>query len=204
MKYSQLFGKTIKTAPKDIVIDSHKLLYQAGYIRESTAGRYYLLPLGFAVHKNIQTIIKEEMDKSGAQELITPVMHPKMLWEETNRTTSVGFELMSIKDRSETEFVLGGTAEEMLVDLVRKFQLSYKDLPFHLYQFSTKFRDEKRARGGLLRLREFVLSEGRRRNARERHHRVRTQNQSFIVYQLIAGKPHRLTIPGKKNVQREY
>jgi prolyl-tRNA synthetase len=81
------------------------------------------------------------------------------LWEETNRTTSVGFELMSIKDRNEMEFVLGGTAEEMLVDLVRKFQISYKDLPFNLYQFSTKFRDEMRARGGLLRLREFVMKD---------------------------------------------
>src|SRR5258708_15472836 len=156
MKYTQLFGKTLKSAPKDAVLTSHKLLYQAGYIRESTAGHYYFLPLGFLVHQKIQKIIKEEMDATGAQEMISPVLHPKSLWKETNRTTSVGFELMSIKDRSEMEFVLGGTAEEMLVDLVRKFQLSYKDFPFNLNQFSTKFRDEKRARGGLLRLREFV------------------------------------------------
>lgn len=159
MKYSQLFGKTIKETPKDAVLASHKLLYQGGFIRESTAGRYFLLPLGWKVHKRIHDVIKEEMDASGAQEMITPVMHPKALWQETNRTTSVGFELMSIKDRSETEFVLGGTAEEMLVDVVRKFQVSYKDLPFNLYQFSTKFRDEKRARGGLLRLREFVMKD---------------------------------------------
>jgi prolyl-tRNA synthetase len=160
MKYSKLFGKTIKSAPKDATLISHKLLYQSGYIRESTAGRYYLLPLGLVVHQKIQSIIKEEMDKAGAQEMITPILHPKFLWEETNRTASVGFELMSIKDRNEMEFVLGGTAEEMLVDLVRKFQLSYKDLPFTLYQFSTKFRDEMRARGGLLRLREFVMKDG--------------------------------------------
>jgi prolyl-tRNA synthetase len=159
MKYSKLFGKTLKDSPKDATLASHKLLYQAGYIRESTAGRYYLMPLGWRVHQKIQAVIKEEMDNAGAQELITPVMHPKALWQETNRTTSVGFELMSIKDRSETEFVLGGTAEEMLVDLVRKFQVSYKDLPFNLYQFSTKFRDEKRARGGLLRLREFIMKD---------------------------------------------
>ena len=159
MRYSKLFGKTIKEAPKDATLTSHKLLYQGGFIRESTAGRYYLLPLGLKVQQKVQKVIKEEMDKAGAQELITPVLHPKELWKETNRTSSVGFELMSIKDRNEMEFVLGGTAEEMLVDLVRKFQISYKDLPFNLYQFSIKFRDEMRARGGLLRLREFVMKD---------------------------------------------
>lgn len=159
MKYSKLFGKTIKEAPKDATLTSHKLLYQAGFLRESTAGRYYLLPLGLRVQQKLQKIIKEEMDRAGAQEMLAPVLHPKHLWEETNRTSSVGFELMSIKDRNEFEFVLGGTAEEMLVDLVRKFQISYKDLPFNLYQFSIKFRDEMRARGGLLRLREFVMKD---------------------------------------------
>jgi len=159
MKYSRLFGKTQKDTPRDATLVSHKLLYQAGFVRESTAGRYYFLPLGQRVHDKIKRIIKEEMDKSGAQEMVTPVLHPRQLWKETNRTTSVGFELMTIKDRNEFEFVLGGTAEEMLVDVVRKFQLSYKDLPINLYQFSTKFRDEMRARGGLLRLREFVMKD---------------------------------------------
>jgi prolyl-tRNA synthetase len=159
MRYSKLFGKSQKSVPKDATLASHKLLYQAGYIRESAAGRYYLLPLGLKVHDKIKSIIKKEMDASGAQEMVAPTLHPKELWKETNRTTSVGFELMSIKDRNEAEFVLGGTAEEMLVDLVRKFQVSYKDLPFNLYQFSTKFRDEMRARGGLLRLREFVMKD---------------------------------------------
>lgn len=158
-KYSKLFPKTIKQAPSGATLSSHKLLYQAGYIRESTAGRYYLLPLGMRVFQRIQKIIKEEMDRAGGQEMITPVLHPMSLWAETNRNNSVGFELMSIKDRSDFEFVLGGTAEEMLVDLVRKFQVSYKDLPFNLYQFSTKFRDEMRARGGLLRVREFVMKD---------------------------------------------
>lgn len=159
MKYSKLFGKTMKESPKDATLLSHKLLYQAGFIRESTAGRYYFLPLGMRVHDKVKKIIKEAMDKAGAQEMVTLVLHPKELWKGTNRTTSVGFELMTIKDRNEFEFVLGGTAEEMLVDLVRKFQLSYKDLPINLYQFSTKFRDEMRARGGLLRLREFVMKD---------------------------------------------
>lgn len=159
MRYSQLFGKTIKDTPKDASLVSHKLLYQGGFIRESVAGRYYLLPLGLRVQDAIRQVIKEEMDSAGAQEMLSPVLHPKELWKETNRTESVGFELMSIKDRNESEFVLGGTAEEMLVDLVRKFQISYKDLPFNLYQFSIKFRDEMRARGGLLRLREFIMKD---------------------------------------------
>ena len=176
MKYSKLFGKTMKDTPRDATLASHKLLYQGGFIRESTAGRYYLLPLGMRVHDNIKRVIKEEMDKAGGQEMVTPVLHPKALWEETNRTTSVGFELMSIKDRNEMEFVLGGTAEEMLVDLVRKFQLSYKDLPFNLYQFSTKFRDEMRARGGLLRLREFVMKDAYSFHATEEDFRKEYQN----------------------------
>ena len=149
----------MREAPKDSVVISHKLLYQGGFIRESAAGRYYFLPLGWRVHEKIRAIIKDEMDQAGAQEMIAPVLHPIDLWQETNRTDSVGFELMKVKDRNETEFVLGGTAEEMLVDLVRKFLVSYKDLPFNLYQFSVKFRDELRARGGLLRLREFVMKD---------------------------------------------
>ncbi len=160
MKYSKLFGKTLKETPKDASLDSHKLLYQAGFIRESTAGRYYLLPLGLRVHQKMQTIIKEEMDLAGAQEMITPVLHPLPLWQETNRDKATGFGLLKITDRRENEFVLGGTAEEMIIDAVRRFQISYKDLPFNLYQFSLKFRDELRARGGLLRLREFVMKDG--------------------------------------------
>ena len=159
MRYSKLFGKTLREAPKDAQLTSHKLLYQAGFIRESTAGRYYFLPLGWRVHEKIKAIIKEEMDETGAQEMITPVLHPLHLWQETKRTTSMGFELMTVKDGREFQFALGGTAEEMFVDLVRRFKLSYRDLPFNLYQFSTKFRDEKRPRGGLLRVREFVMKD---------------------------------------------
>jgi prolyl-tRNA synthetase len=104
-------------------------------------------------------VIKKEMDASGAQELITPVLHPLDLWKETNRTSTTGFELMQVKDRRGFDFALGGTAEEMMVDLVRKMEISYKDLPLNIYQFSTKFRDELRARGGLLRVREFVMKD---------------------------------------------
>ncbi len=159
MKYSHLFGKTIKDIPKDATLKSHQLLYQAGFIRESTAGRYYFLPLGQRVQQKIIKVVKEEMDRAGAQEILVPILHPLDLWKETNRDKA-DFGLLKIKDRRDMEFVLGGTAEEMLVDLVRKFQISYKDLPFQLYQFASKFRDELRARGGLLRVREFIMKDG--------------------------------------------
>ncbi len=186
MKYSKLFGKTIKETPKDATLASHKLLYRGGFIRESVAGRYYLLPLGWRVHQKIHNVIKEEMDKAGAQEIIAPTLHPRALWEETNRTNSVGFELMGIKDRNETEFVLGGTAEEMLVDLVRKFQISYKDLPFNLYQFSNKFRDEARARGGLLRLREFIMKDAYSFHVSEEDFKIEYENMKNTYTKIFA------------------
>ncbi|MFH1773203.1 MAG: proline--tRNA ligase [Patescibacteria group bacterium] len=159
MKYSKLFGKTSKTVSSEEKIVSNKLLHQAGYIRESTSGRYFFLPLGQIVQQKIMHVIKEEMDQSGSQEMVSPVLHPLLLWQETNRDKSAGFELMKIKDRRGMEFALGGTAEEMFIDVVRKFQISYRDLPFNICQFSTKFRDELRARGGLLRVREFIMKD---------------------------------------------
>jgi prolyl-tRNA synthetase len=159
MRYSKLFGKTVKSVSSDMKAASHKLLYKAGFVRESSAGRYYFLPLGIRVRNKIIEVVRDEMNKAGGQELITPVLHPLELWKETNRTDSVGFELMTIKDRRGAEFALGGTAEEMMVALVRQFQLSYKDFPFNIYQFSQKFRDELRARGGLLRVREFLMKD---------------------------------------------
>lgn len=159
MRQSQLFTKTSKTVSADIKIASHKFLTQAGFISESVAGRYYFLPLGMRVRDKVIKIIEEEMNKAGALKLITPVLHPLEFWKETARTESVGFELMTIKDRNGSGFVLGGTAEEMMVDLVRKYNISYKDLPFNIYQFSQKFRDEMRARGGLLRVREFLMKD---------------------------------------------
>jgi len=159
MKYSKLFGKTTHGEQKGSKMVGNQLLLRAGFIRESTAGRYYFLPLGWRVHQKIKKIIKDEMDQTGAQEMITPVLHSLDLWKETNRTNTTGFELMKVADRRGAEFALGGTAEEMFVDLVREFQISYRDLPFNIYQFSTKFRDELRARGGLLRVREFMMKD---------------------------------------------
>ena len=159
MKVSQLFGRSSKTEGSDYKSASHRLLTQAGYIRESTAGRYFFLPLGQRVQNNIINVVRKHMDSIGAQEVLLPTLHPLELWRETNRTTTTGFELMKITDRRGAEFALGGTAEEMAVDVVRKFNVSYKDLPFSIYQFSMKFRDEMRARGGLLRVREFIMKD---------------------------------------------
>lgn len=160
MRQSKYFLKTSKTVSEEESAASSRLLKQAGYVRESVAGRYYFLPIGQRVQQKVMKIVKEEMDAAGAQEMISPILHPLELWQETNRTSTAGFELMKVKDRRGSEFALGGTAEEMFVDLVRKFTISYRDLPFHIYQFSPKFRDELRARGGLLRVREFIMKDG--------------------------------------------
>lgn len=159
MRYSKMFGKTVHQVAKDIASSGHRFLYQGGFVRESRAGRYYLLPLAMRVQEKICRVIEREMNKSGAQRLIAPVLHPVELWQETNRSESVKFELMTVTDRRGAKFVLGGTAEEMIVDLVRRFDISYRDLPINIYQFSTKFRDELRSRGGLLRTREFLMKD---------------------------------------------
>jgi len=159
MKYSKLFGKATFDENKDSKFASYNFLIKGGFIRESTAGRFFFLPLGWRVHDKIKAIVKEEMDATGAQEMLVPTLHPIELWEETNRTNSVGFELTTVTDRRDAKFALGGTAEEMFVDVVRKMRLSYKDLPINLYQFSNKFRDEFRSRGGLLRVREFIMKD---------------------------------------------
>lgn len=176
MKLSHYFLKTSKTVSDDDTSVSARLLKQGGFIQESVAGRYYFLPAGQRVQERIMAIIKEEMDAAGAQEMLAPILHPLELWKETNRTNTTGFELMKVRDRRGSEFVLGGTAEEMFVDLVRKFTLSYRDLPFHLYQFSPKFRDELRARGGLLRVREFIMKDGYSFHADEEDFRREYEN----------------------------
>jgi prolyl-tRNA synthetase len=158
MRYSKMFGKTSKSS-KEYDSTNATLLVKAGFIKESTGGRYFMLPLGQRVANKIMDVIRSEMNKAGAQEMLTPILHPLALWTETKRDNEMGFELMKVTDRREVDFVLGGTAEEMFVDVVRKFPLSYKDLPVNLYQFSLKFRDELRVRSGLLRVREFVMKD---------------------------------------------
>lgn len=159
MRYSQLFGKTVKSISGQIQVASHKWLVQGGFIRESVAGRYYYLPLGMRVKQKVMQVIRGEMDRAGAQEMIAPILHPLELWQETNRDRAGNFGLTLVEDRRGAQFALGGTAEEMFIDVVRRFPISYRDLPFNIYQFSQKFRDELRARGGLLRVREFTMKD---------------------------------------------
>ena len=185
MKYSKLFGKTVKGNARAGKFISNELLVRGGFIRESVAGRYFFLPLGWRVHDRIKAVIKEEMDRAGAQEMVAPVLHPLELWKETNRTNTTGFELMRVTDRRGGEFALGGTAEEMFVDVVRKFQLSYRDLPFNVYQFSTKFRDELRARGGLLRLREFVMKDAYSFHADEADFKAEYENMAAAYTRIF-------------------
>ncbi len=159
MLYSRLFGKTQKTTPSDAAMPSHKLLYKAGFIRRFSTGRWSFLPLGMRVWKKIFEIIEQEMDAIGVQRLVVPTLHPLQIWEKTNRDKVFGEEITVIEDHYGQTFILGPTAEGMMAELVKMFSPSYKDLPLEIYQFSSKFRDEKRPRGGLLRVREFMMKD---------------------------------------------
>lgn len=158
MKYSQLFGKTKREAPKDEVSTNAKLLQQGGFIDRLMSGSYTLLPLGRRVEKKIEQIIREEMNKTGAQEILMPLLHPREIWDETGRWESAK-EVMYQFKKNDKEYALSFTHEEIFLDLVRKHIQSYKDFPIKLYHFSTKFRNELRAKSGILRCREFLMKD---------------------------------------------
>ena len=159
MRWSRAFIPTLKEAPSDAVAPSHALLVRGGFIRQVAAGVYEFLPLGLKVLKKIENIVRDEMNKAGAQEVLLTVLNPRELWEETGRWELYGEELFKLKDRHGRDFCLGPTHEEEITDLVRKEVKSYKDLPLLLYQIQTKFRDEKRPRFGLIRAREFLMKD---------------------------------------------
>lgn len=138
---------------------SHRLMLRAGLIRQLAAGVYTYMPLAYRVLRKVEQIVREEMDRTGAQELLLPAMHPAELWQETGRYETYGPELVKLKDRHDRDFVLGPTHEEVITDLIRHFVNSYKRLPMTLYQIQTKFRDERRPRSGLLRGREFIMKD---------------------------------------------
>lgn len=164
MKYSQLFGKTSKTAPKDEVAVNAQLLIRGGFIDKEMSGVYSFLPLGLRVLAKIEKIIREEMDRIG-NELLLPALAPKELWEKTGRinTIDVLFKASPANTHSEVknnaEYILNSTHEEIITPIAQKFNFSYKDLPFALYQIQTKFRNEPRAKSGLLRGREFRMKD---------------------------------------------
>lgn len=157
MRQSQLFTKTIRKAPKDEKSLNAQLLIRGGFIDKLMAGVYSFLPLGWRVFKKIEEIIRQEMNKIGGQEVFLPALHPKNLWEATERWQYP--EMFKVKSRSGKEMSLGWTHEEIITPLVQKFVSSYKDLPVLVYQIQDKFRDELRAKSGLLRGREFVMKD---------------------------------------------
>ena len=159
MKMSKLFVQTLREFPSDAEVISHKMLARAGYIRKLTSGVYNFLPLMWRVLKKVETIIREEMDAAGAQELLMPFVQPKELWEESGRWEAYGKELMRLKDRHDRIMCLGPTHEEVITAIARDGLKSYKQLPVNLYQIQSKFRDEVRPRYGLLRGREFIMKD---------------------------------------------
>ncbi len=159
MRQSQLLIPTIKEVPADAEVASHRLMLRAGLLRQVASGLYAWLPLGLRVVRKIEAIIREEMDRSGAQEVSMPVVQPAELWRETGRWEKMGPELARLRDRHEREFCLGPTHEEIITDLFRREVHSYRQLPCNFYQIQTKFRDEVRPRFGVMRAREFVMKD---------------------------------------------
>src|SRR5712671_2479576 len=159
MRLSQYPINTMKETPAEAEVVSHQLMLRAGLIRRLAAGLYSWLPLGLRVLQKIERIIREEMDRAGALELIMPVIQPAELWQETGRWEKMGPNMLRLKDRHERDFVVGPTHEEVITDIVRKEIRSYRQLPVNFYQIQTKFRDEIRPRFGVMRAREFTMKD---------------------------------------------
>jgi prolyl-tRNA synthetase len=159
MRYSRSLIPTLKENPADAEVVSHKLMVRAGMLRQVARGIYDLLPLGLRVVRKVERIVREEMDRTGAQELLMPTICPAELWQESGRWEHYGKELLRIKDRNERDFCYGPTHEEVITDIVRRDVRSYRDLPLNLYQIQSKFRDEIRPRFGLMRGREFLMKD---------------------------------------------
>jgi prolyl-tRNA synthetase len=159
MRLSQLFFTSLRDDPAEAEMPSHRLLLRAGYLRQLGSGIYSLLPLGFRVTKRVEQVIREEMDRIGSQEMEMPVVHPAEIWKESGRYFKIGPELVRFKDRGDRDMVLAMTHEEVVALLLRDIVQSYRQLPIMVYHFQTKFRDEPRSRGGLIRVREFVMKD---------------------------------------------
>lgn len=159
MRTSQYLVSTLKETPADAEIVSHQLMLRAGMIRREASGMYTWLPTGLRVLRKVEAIVRDEMNKAGALEVLMPMVQPAELWQESGRWEQMDAELLRFKDRHQRDFVLGPTHEEVITDLVRKEISSYKQLPINLYQIQTKFRDERRPRFGVMRAREFLMKD---------------------------------------------
>lgn len=189
MKASKMLIATMKEVPNEAVIPSHVLLLRGGYIRKLVAGVYSYLPLGLRTLNKVENIIREEMDKSGALEILSSAIQPKELWEESGRWYKYGPELMRFKDRHDREFCLGPTHEEIFTNLVRNEVKSKKSLPINIYQIQTKYRDEFRPRFGLMRSREFIMKDAYSFDLDEKGLEVSYQNM-YETYQRIFDRFH--------------
>ncbi|MCH3914767.1 MAG: proline--tRNA ligase [Acidaminococcaceae bacterium] len=159
MRVSKLYAPTLREVPAEAEVISHKLMLRAGFIRKSAGGMYSYLPLAWRCLKKIENIVREEMDKSGAQEIMMPIIQPSEIWEESGRWSVYGDEMFRLKDRHNRNFCLGPTHEELVTTLVRPDVRGYRQLPLNLYQIQSKFRDERRPRFGLMRGREFIMKD---------------------------------------------
>jgi len=159
MRSSQLFITTLKEAPNEAELVSHQLMLRAGLIRRLGSGLYTWMPLGLRVLRKVEAVVREEMDRAGANELLMPAVQPAELWQESGRWALFGPQMLKIKDRHERDFCFGPTHEEVITDLVRREVKSYRQLPINLYQVQTKFRDEIRPRFGVMRAREFLMKD---------------------------------------------
>ncbi len=154
MRYTQMLLPTTKETPSEAEVISHQLLVRGGFIRKLTSGMYTFLPLGFLALQRVTAIVREEMNRAGAQEILMPMVQPGDLWEESGRWKKYGPELLRFRDRHDRDYCLGPTHEEVVTDIARRELQSYRQLPVNLYQIQTKFRDEIRPRFGLMRGRE--------------------------------------------------
>src|SRR5580692_5759371 len=159
MKASRFFIGTLKEAPADAEIVSHKLMVRAGMIRRVAGGIYNYLPIGLRSIRKVEAIVREEMNRAGGIELLMPAVQPAELWQESGRWEKYGPELLRFKDRKQTDFVIGPTHEEVVTDIARNQIKSYRQLPVNFYQIQTKFRDEIRPRFGVMRGREFIMKD---------------------------------------------
>ncbi|OGS92150.1 MAG: proline--tRNA ligase [Gallionellales bacterium GWA2_60_18] len=159
MRVSQFFISTLKEAPSEAELPSHKLMLRAGYIRKLASGLYTWMPLGLRVLRKVENIVREEMDRSGGIELLMPAVQPAELWQETGRWEVFGPQMLKIRDRHDNQFCFGPTHEEVITDIARREIRSYRQLPVNFYQIQTKFRDEVRPRFGVMRAREFVMKD---------------------------------------------
>ena len=160
MRTSKFFLSTLKEAPAEAELVSHRLMLRAGLIRRLGSGLYSWLPLGHRVLRKVESIVREEMNRAGALEMLMPSVVPAELWQETGRWEAFGPQMLKIIDRHERAFLYGPTHEEVVTDIARREIKSYRQLPVHLYQIQTKFRDEIRPRFGVMRAREFLMKDG--------------------------------------------